>query len=152
MASKATQTTLSAQVKVQALSAKDQFWWKNNTGSDSIKPPQAELKPSEKLITDWKQRNPSIKIVVEIKNLASPTFNFLQRVHGLQNPCHGEKRQTWANQHWWSNCLFWPEHNQSFHHQEKWQKGCLSSSGFRNFDKTKQGLTKRSTEKKKKHA
>ena len=41
MASKATQTTLSAQVKLQALSAKDQFWWKNNTGSDSIKAPQA---------------------------------------------------------------------------------------------------------------
>lgn len=94
MVSMATQTTLSAQVKRQALSAKDQFWWKNNTGSDSIKAPQAELKPSEKLITDWKQKNPSIKIVVEIKNLASPTFNFLQRVHGLQNPCHGD---SWVN-------------------------------------------------------
>ena len=84
MASKATQTTLSAQGKLQALSAKDQFWWKNNTGSDSIKAPQAELKPWEKLITDWKQRNPSIKIVVEIKNVANPTFNFLQRVLAME--------------------------------------------------------------------
>ena len=37
MASKDWQTTLSAQVKLQALSTKGQFWWKNNTGSDSIK-------------------------------------------------------------------------------------------------------------------
>lgn len=37
MAPKARQTTLSAQVKLQALFAKDQFWWKNNAGSDSIK-------------------------------------------------------------------------------------------------------------------
>ena len=52
--------------------------------------PQAELEPLDKLITDWKQRNSSIKIVVEIKNLASPTFNFIQRVHRQQKAHHGD--------------------------------------------------------------
>ena len=91
MASMARQSTLSSQVKHILLRTNSG----EKTTQDQIQSkPQAELEPPDKVITDWKQRNLSIKIVVEIKNLASPTFNFLQRVHGQQKPHHVD---SWVN-------------------------------------------------------